>query len=820
MAYQEFPLDILDVRYSAVMILPGAAHVEVEGDVRMDPDGSHEMTSLRATLGPRLAGTGATVSFHSTGTSAIDFTAGGIAKYGLRLPMSLVGAHLGGDAFVGDLLFERYDADTQQWFPLPCDSSSVDVERTVEVRIDCFRYVTDNQPFPHPFVLDFGGRTSVVGSQQRGAVEAFERAVQRTAFKANPTGNRPVAEQLEIGLREQEWPKVVIADLKQNIHRDQTGPGIATPLSWRELGYRFLVELLTHAVTDVERLPQDVTVTVPTGWSPAQGATYRELVGEALEEIHGTPRRIISVDEATAGGVGVVQEMVIEFGAGAAELILCEEIGEPIGLLTVDIGAGSTDMSLLRIRVERSGGPPEGAVAEGDAEPARYLATTSIEAMTSIPAGGEAYTRLVQLMLIARIAANMSDIQDFDPQVRHDIEALAHGSIHQLDDPFLTGRTTDERLRIHVNERSEAMLEALAKLVPPTVEQHRESYPGTITDSQVVVYEQQFRYLHQFLTRIAERMKVELNSEIDGAYPAAVQADEHLWSQVCAHYLGNPSALQAPVVTQEMQDDLFAPALELTVRTANDLARLAKRRVGYVTITGNGARLRAIATVRDAASANTAEAQPQPQPAQPMPYGGATVSRGGAQMRYPHGNAMAGQPGAMAVPQAEPTVDVFTRHIDRSVIAYHPSRVLVAKNPKLAVMRGAFAITHAAAVGQQWSWAVDERRRLPFDLGVLEAAGTFVPMLRRGEALPATIDLAGESLRQLDLYRRDYDGALPIPLGTLNMVGARDADESSRTVLIDENLAITNEAGEALTAPSGFDHPYAPELPSETSHRW
>jgi hypothetical protein len=318
----------------------------------------------------------------------------------------------------------------------------------------------------------------------------------------------------------------------------------------RMTGVRGAVQLDTRAV------PRDLCVTVPANYSPHQVDHYRRVLRRAAEEIGIDVPRTEVIDEATAGLVGVLQEL-LELLDGPAAFHLLNG-GEPFHLVAIDMGASTTDFCKARVTVSREDG--------------RFFADVKLEAIHGLPVGGDAYTRLVMLSQLARLLCAAGNAASAD------VVRLAEGDIEDFGDPFLMDLD---------RPRTRQLLDELSAFLPPD----RDDDPlGS-------------RATRQVLFQTAEQLKVRLNSPLadnPASYPERVELDEVTvegWRWMC-DYHSLKGAEEMAALDEETLARLFAPAFRELVGVVAGLCRLNDGPLHAITLTGNGCRLRSLKSLR------------------------------------------------------------------------------------------------------------------------------------------------------------------------------------------------------------------------------
>lgn len=163
-----------------------------------------------------------------------------------------------------------------------------------------------------------------------------------------------------------------------------------------------------------------------------------------------------------------------------------------------------------------------------------------------LPVGGLGFTRLVMLMLVARLARQTSaGLSSLPVNLQEDINRLADGDTAEFKDPFLVGNTV----------RTRELLEVLTEVLPP----HR---PDNVRLSQSTC---------EVLADVAEELKIRLHTPLNDAqgesYPDTVTLDGDLaeqWRQLCLeNKVGDAQA--TPSCSAKAMDALFTPALKTVV---------------------------------------------------------------------------------------------------------------------------------------------------------------------------------------------------------------------------------------------------------------
>jgi hypothetical protein len=264
------------------------------------------------------------------------------------------------------------------------------------------------------------------------------------------------------------------------------------------------------------------------------------------------------------------------------------------------------------------------------------------------------------------------------------------------------------------------------------------------------------------LYEVAEFIKVYLNTPTDPnapeSYPDAVQVDGRLkndWQELCAYH-GFEKGMNALTCSAESVADLFDPALTGIVGMVAGICRLPARPVQALCLTGNASRLRAF--------------------------------------------------------QSQ-TANIFLERLPDDAFDRHPSRIFRARDPKLAVSKGAFAVFCAQAQDRNWVWDCEGMLdTLPYEIGRMHASGAFEVLVKRGTKLPFEMAPPHQP-RELTLFKRVYIGDQPASLGTLSFEAGGSG--KSAAICIDRERQIFNQYGLPITPPPPRMHALKVPLLSE-----
>jgi hypothetical protein len=577
------------------------------------------------------------------------------------------------------------------------------------------REVTDR------WVLDFGGQSTMIGGEQAGpgGVPAFR------AYSGMPLPSKVALTHGQVNTApalsaptEQagDAAEVVIGGLKTMLDWSESGPPDAYPHTGVELSAFHLGCAFKKALVACRGRPRRLVVTVPADFSSHQVDHYRQVLGLATEQIGAWPLDVGDIevlDEATAGGVGVLQELLEELDGPAMEQIFAGR-DRPFHYVGIDIGATTTDLCLVSVEVTR--------------EDRRRIAHTHLEALVGFPVGGRGMTRLVELHLLARLALAA------DKSPPSEITGLARGDIDSIGDPYLSDPE---------NPKTRRALDYLTDFLAP----HRDEDAAVSRATRRVLFE------------VAEELKTRLNTPLSGddpnAYPDRAELDPEAaatWADLCAYH-GLAGAAETVALDAETLRRLFAPALRRLVEVVAGLCRVNAGPVDAICLTGNGSRLRAL--------------------------------------RSELGNVLLDGL----------TDDVFDRH---------PRRLFHAREPKLAVAKGAFAVFHGAAQARDWEWRCSGLLDvLPYDLGRITAANNFEVLVPRGTKLPHQVAPPNRP-RELTLFKRAYPGDTPSLIGTVTFesvpIGAEPA------IKIDRERRVTNQADLPIAPPLRSNKEYGPQF--------
>ncbi|MBY0456786.1 MAG: hypothetical protein K2V38_05580 [Gemmataceae bacterium] len=526
----------------------------LSGVITFDDGGTGEVVSTRLRLSPELSEFGARLSEEThrfQGNEAFPFE--------IRIPF----AEPIRDALAVHGAVELWEVEQNEQLlgEVPVEVAEIELLNTV---------LCDT-----PWVLDHGGWTTMLAGVQ--LTHGQHPTLQAQNGFPTPARLVVVGEPLPSGLPQiNTWAEyerdfdelrstdAVVEELKLRIHDTKSGPSAAYPYTGAELNAIFLSRVFVGGVEVVEGVPRELYATVPTFYTPQQVGHFRDVLRQAFE-LCGIPVPDVKIlDESTAGGIGTLQEFVEGVGSHATRLILTSRDGV-FRYVSVDIGATSTDFSLVSVRTDEQDG--------------RIIARTQLEAAVGHPIGGLGFTRLVMLLLVARIARQTPALFGRLPApLQSDIQALAEGQTSGFGDPFLVGETG----------RVRALLDALAEFVPF----YRANELQKSQTTCAVLFD------------LAEQLKVGLHTaETDGSYPNAVTlgpSAAEQWRALCV-YNGVGDAQAALSCSAPVLDTLFAPPLNVLLEVVTGLCRTAPTPVNALCLTGNGSRLRQLQT-RDPAA--------------------------------------------------------------------------------------------------------------------------------------------------------------------------------------------------------------------------
>jgi len=346
------------------------------------------------------------------------------------------------------------------------------------------------------------------------------------------------------GQADEESDRALFNDLKRRLHTDG-GPPILPGMTWAQIDSVYIAKLLIRASDNHgHTFPRRVIATVPATWGGERREKYRTTVSNAIEivkQLGGVETENITIhlqDEASAAGVGSLSKHLKTVSgnrASFANLVLLPSLREPMYVLSVDIGASTTDIAMVSVQANTEG---------------TESLDVRLHGICGFPSGGDAYSRLIAIMLVCRLAKATDALSNQSKEIQDLCDQLSDGSMPSDSfDPFLTGYSDD----FQENDQSGTLLEALSSCLP-LIEVRRS------------------------INRLAELIKLTLNErqEPSKEYLESIDLNEspfvELWEGIAkaADLDGMGNALDSTVTISQL-NSLFSPATRLTLRYCDRL---------------------------------------------------------------------------------------------------------------------------------------------------------------------------------------------------------------------------------------------------------